>query len=97
MMGWYHGGGSGAAWLVMTLGMVVFWALVVGVLFALFRDTGRGSTPTSTGPADPWRILDERFAQGQIGPEEYRERRAVLAESQHDPTGSTTPEDGEHR
>ncbi|HYF74077.1 MAG TPA: hypothetical protein VD864_14700 [Nocardioides sp.] len=100
MMGWYHGGG-GAGWLVMTLAMLAFWALVIGAVVMLFRDTGRGRAPDTVSPTDPWRILDERFALGQIGPEEYRERRAVLAESQRDrsrPTPpETTAENGAHR
>jgi putative membrane protein len=97
MMGWYHDGGGGAGWLVMTLAMLAFWVLVVGAVVLLFRDTGRSRTPTRAAPSDPWRILDERFALGQIGPEEYRERRAVLAESQHDGHRPTTPENGARR
>lgn len=107
MMGWYHDGSGGAGWLVMTLAMLAFWALVVGAVASLFRDTGRSRTPAGVTP-DPWRILDERFALGQIGPEEYRERRAVLAEWQHEPrpttpeatpetTPETTPENGASR
>lgn len=97
MMGWYHDGGGGAGWLVMTLAMLAFWVLVVGAVVMLFRDTGRGRTSAPTAPADPWQILDERFARGQIGPEEYRERRAVLAESPQDQTRPTTSTNGEHR
>jgi putative membrane protein len=97
MMGWYHDGGGGGGWLVMTLAMLAFWVLVVGAVVLLFRDTGHGRTATPAAPSDPWRILDERFALGQIGPEEYRERRAVLAESQQGHPRPTTPENGERR
>lgn len=91
MTGWYHDGG-GASWLVMTLAMLAFWALVIGAVVMLFRDAGRGHAPDAVSPADPWRILDERFALGQIGPEEYQERRAVLAESQLARSRPTPPE-----
>lgn len=105
MMGWYHDGAGGAGWLVMTLAMLAFWALVVGAVVLLSRDTARSRTPAQGAPADPWRILDERFALGQIGPDEYRERRAVLAESTaatHPETHPEThpqlhPENGAHR
>lgn len=84
MMGWYHDGLGGAGWLIMTLSMLAFWALVLGAVVLLSRDSGHGRTSAPADPPDPWRILDERFAQGEIGPEEYRERRAVLDQSQRD-------------
>lgn len=96
MMGWYDGGSDGAGWLVMTLAMLAFWVLLAGAIVLLFRDSGRGHPSATLPPADPWRILDERFALGQIGPEEYRRRRAVLAESQPDRPRPNTPENGDH-
>ena len=80
----------------MTVVMLAFWGLVVGAVVLVFRDPGR-ARPPAAAPTDPWRILDERFALGQIGPEEYRERRAVLAESQQDRPRASTTENGERR
>jgi putative membrane protein len=65
---WHDGGGLGAGgWIVMSLMMLVFWAVVVG---------GRGQTGASRAGAQ--QILDERFARGELTEEEYRQRRALL-------------------
>ena len=69
-----HMGGWGWGW------MILFWlfsilvvALVVWAVWALVR---RGSgQPNRTGGVA---ILEERFARGEISPEEYRERRVML-------------------
>jgi len=36
--------------------------------------------PWQHQPPSPMQILDERFARGEIGVDEYRERRATLSE-----------------
>jgi putative membrane protein len=62
----------------MTLVMVGFWALVIFGVVSLFR------LPVQRGPRrtdhadDAQRILDERFARGEIDAEEYRSRRSLL-------------------
>jgi putative membrane protein len=75
--GW---GGMGAGgWVVMTLVMLAFWALVAFGVVALFR-SGR-STTSSGGAApqpSPEQLLDERFARGEIDADEYQARRSVL-------------------
>ena len=76
-MGW--GGMGGGGWVVMTLLMLAFWALVVFGVVALFRN-GR---PTSSGPGTTQepsaeKVLDERFARGEINAEEYHARRTAL-------------------
>jgi putative membrane protein len=76
MMGWYHDGVGWGGWILMTLAMVAFWALVVFAVLALFRaQRPAGSTPDH---CDPMQILDERFARGEIDEEEYHARRSVL-------------------
>lgn len=68
MMGGY-GWGMGLGW----IGMVLFWvfiaALAVWIVLTLAR--------TSSG-GDARRILDERFARGEIDADEHRARAAVL-------------------
>lgn len=81
MMGWYGDGNWGwAGWLVMTLMMVAFWGLVVWGLVAIFRGTtgSEGDRSTEGGRRDPLKILDERFARGEIDADEYRSRKDVL-------------------
>lgn len=73
-MGWYHEGAGWGGWLLMTLAMVVFWALVVAAVVALFRGGGEPVVTRRT----PDQILDERFARGEIDEAEYRDRREAL-------------------
>jgi putative membrane protein len=83
MMGWYGDGVGWGGWIVMSLSMVAFWALVIFAGVAIFRGTG------STGPVDggavrdPMWILDERFARGEIDAEEYQARKDVLRTTVH--------------
>lgn len=75
MWGWGWGG-----WFFMGLMMVVFWGLIVFGAIALFRSWDRG--PNNPAPREDGdqarRILDERFARGEIDAEEYAKRRDVL-------------------
>lgn len=75
-MDWYDHGGWGAGWLVMVVLMV---AMVVAVVIALVwtaRSLGASGSPTSAD--DPERILEARFARGEIDAEEFRTRRELL-------------------
>ena len=69
-------------WIAMMAGMVLFWALVIlGILWIVREMGGRGDDrKPPAGHDDPLAILDRRFAEGAISPEEYRERRTVLGE-----------------
>lgn len=81
MMGWYGGWGAGA-W--MGFGMLLFWALVIAVVIALVRSAGPGridrghDTTADRSPAAALRVLDERFARGELNEVEYRQRRSIL-------------------
>ncbi len=78
-MMWWNGGIGGGGWVLMTLVVVAFWALVVVGLLALLRaersGEAAGQPPHGSTAAQ---ILDERFARGQIGVAEYRAAKAVL-------------------
>lgn len=84
MMGHYgwDGGGMGAgAWVLMVMLMVVFWSGVVAIVLALVRHsgTGRDDRPRTGVPEDPaLRVLEERFARGDIDADEYTKRRDIL-------------------
>lgn len=56
----------------MGFGMFAFWVVVVLGVWVVVRASG----PRERGPEE---ILAERFAHGEIGAEEYEERRRVLA------------------
>ena len=76
-MGWYAGGMGWGGWLAMSLVVVLFWALVVFAVVAIFRGGGRHEEG-SGAERDALTILDERFARGEIDEEEYVARRQVL-------------------
>lgn len=67
---YWHGMGPWG-WLM----MVAFWAMVVFLIVWLVRST---ATPRRREEDTPLRILDERFARGEIDREDYDERRKVL-------------------
>lgn len=71
--------GGGGWWIVMALGMVIFWGLVIAGIVWLVREAS-GSRPHGgeRHEGDPLALLDRRLAEGTISPDEYRERRAIL-------------------
>jgi putative membrane protein len=75
-MGW-------GGWFATGILVILFWALVIWGIVALVRfinTPGRG-TPNPVGPEPPRtpeQLLAERFAQGEIGEEEYVRRHEVL-------------------
>lgn len=79
-MGWYHDGVGWGGWILMTLAMVAFWALVVLAVVAIFRGTQR---PWSSPGVhrDPFEILDERLARGEIDEDEYHRLASALRAS----------------
>ncbi len=79
----YHWGSSWGVgnWLVMGVGMLVFWGLVVAGIAWLIRTTSirRGEGAPSVPPSAR-DVLDARYARGEIGDDEYRTRRDTLAQ-----------------
>lgn len=84
MSGWDGGWGWGA-WLAMGLTMLVLFGLIAAVVVVLLRPPEHrdGSTAARTASPPPaedqaLRILDERFARGEVDEQEYRSRRELL-------------------
>ncbi|HEU5155594.1 MAG TPA: SHOCT domain-containing protein [Streptosporangiaceae bacterium] len=74
---------SGWGYAFMTITMVALWALVIIGLVALVRfltHTGRSQATEQAAkpPATPEQLLAERFARGEIDPDEYRKRLEIL-------------------
>ena len=61
-MGWW--------WWAMAPLMVAFWGALIWLAVTLVRGSQRGG-----GTAEAERILAERYARGELEPEEYRRRR----------------------
>ena len=80
--GWGNGGWGWGAWVFMAIMMLLFFALLAAVVVALIRPGGWRGTDTepraSTSSVGALRILDERFARGEIDADEYARRRDVL-------------------
>lgn len=71
---------DGGWWILMAIGMVLFWGLVIFGIVWVVRELGsRHEHHGRPGPSDPLAILDRRLAEGAISAEEYRERRAILS------------------
>lgn len=72
-MWWDHDLGWGG-WLMMVVGMGGFWILLAVLVVAVVRGGGL------VGPAasDARRILEARFARGEIDTEEYQARLDTL-------------------
>ena len=66
-------GGMGPFELLFGLAWLVFWIAVVVIVVRLLR-----SGPTTTRPSSALRVLEERYARGEIDRDEFFERRRVL-------------------
>jgi putative membrane protein len=58
---------------------IAFWILLIALIVLLVRGTRPSSARDSGGPAA--RLLEERYARGEITREDFLERRAVLGGS----------------
>ena len=80
--GWGNGGWGWGAWVFMAIMMLIFFALVAAVLIAVIRSGGwGGGGATRSGRVvgrTALRLLDERFARGEIDADEYTKRRDLL-------------------
>ena len=75
---------SGWGWLLMTLGMLGFWALVAVLALALLRRPGQPDQqrqPDQQPRPGAEEILAQRLARGELDPEEYRQRLQTLRET----------------
>jgi putative membrane protein len=82
---------GGGWWVVMAIGMALFWVLVIVGLVWLVRELSRrGGLKARQNPIE---LLDRRLAEGTISPEDYRERRDILAPSS--PTGDDAADRGD--
>ena len=82
MYDWHDGGGWGSgSWIAMGLMMLAIWGLIAALVVYVVRNLGHRDTNQATSGAAPdpaMRILDERFARGEIDADEYNQRRELL-------------------
>lgn len=75
---WHMGGFEWVVWLLAAAAQVLFWGVVIFLVIQLFR---RPRTNPNQSASQAVRILEERYARGEISREEYLERRSVLEKS----------------
>ena len=80
---YYNGGSHWGLWILTSLAMLVFWGILAWAVVNIVRHNnahrdGRSQSPAGTGGSDALRILDERFARGEIETDEYTRRRDLL-------------------
>jgi len=76
MMGWYGGGMSYGAWMVMGLFWLVLLGLIIWAVVRLLPDRRQDAPRDVDSPEE---ILDRRFARGEIDLEAYQAQRTALA------------------
>lgn len=76
---WSYDGGPGwFGWLMTTVATLAFWGLLVFGGVAVFRNVRRDSGGTRSAGDEAMRLLEERFARGEIDAEEFTRRRELL-------------------
>ena len=71
-----HGFWFGPGWgVVAGLLMVAFWVLLIVIIAGIVRSRSRG---VGGRPSSALGVLEERYARGEISPQEFAERREVL-------------------
>ncbi|MEU2060562.1 SHOCT domain-containing protein [Streptomyces sp. NPDC013455] len=91
-MFWYGHDVGGWGWFAMSMGMILFWALIIVAGVLLYRSlarTGENGDRAGSGlrGTAPEQVLAERFARGEIDEDEYRRRLTVLREGSRDGPG----------
>lgn len=77
MMWWYGSEPNGWGYALMSLGMIVFWGLLLFLVVAAFRELS-GSSRREPAQPSAEDVLAQRFARGEIDEQEYRERLTAL-------------------
>jgi putative membrane protein len=71
-------------WIPMTVGMVLFWAVVITAVVLVIRYLaglrGTAASPPGCSQRRAEDVLAERFARSEIDDEDYRQRLALLRE-----------------
>ena len=76
---WGHMSDYGWGWGGMGIGMLLFWGLLIAALVVLARCfRGSGSCEKGGREKSALDILKERYARGEIGSEEFEQKKRDL-------------------
>ncbi len=78
MYGWHDQGAGPGWWIVMLIGMVLFWSLFAFAIVATVRHFSRHRNEAPWMRQSPVEILKTRFANGEIDEAEFKARLALL-------------------
>ena len=78
----YAGMWGWGGWVVMTVAMVVLFAVVIAAVVVAVRSVGGGTRPVAPLGRTPQDVLADRFARGEVDDEEYHRRMALLRDHQ---------------
>nr|WP_199178083.1 SHOCT domain-containing protein [Mycobacterium sp. QGD 101] len=84
-MMWYDTDWGWGGWALMTVGMVLFWVVVITAVVLAVRylasPRGTAANPPGYGPTRAEDVLAERFARGEIDEDQYRRHLALIREN----------------
>ena len=75
MMWWYGPDAWPLGWLAMLIGMVLFVAICVAVVWAIIRLASQPAPPRADSALE---TLRQRFARGEISASEFEEAKRIL-------------------
>jgi putative membrane protein len=83
MMMWYGSNAGWGGWLLMTIAMVLFWALIITavVLIVRYLVSQRPTGTSAESARTPEEVLAERYARGEIDDDEYQRRLSLLRQN----------------
>ncbi len=75
-----EGGFAWAGWAAMTALILAFWALLLVAGLVILNSIRSDDRPDQheAGRSDAQRLLDERFARGELDDADYHQRRELL-------------------
>jgi uncharacterized membrane protein len=93
---WGMHGDVGTGWMILMGGMMVlFWgAILIGIAWLIRSAVGSWSAQKENRVTkeNPVQILERRFAEGAITPEDYSVRRKILVNGTAEPNGARKDE-----
>ena len=78
MYGWHQQGWGLGAWILMAVGMIIFWSLIVTTIVLVGRHFGSPSSAPASNTDAAEELLRARFAGGEIDEDEFSKRLCHL-------------------
>ena len=82
---WYMHGAGWGWWILMSVGMIAFWAAVIYLVVWLIRGAAPWRPQEPSEPAAPLEILQRRLASGELTVAEYEDLRRALEQEPRAP------------